>query len=514
MNARYGPLLLFIIFALILVMGCCAAFKKQKEHFEELKFAPPANQPPMNNCYEYAALDKVAGSGLSLGWSLGNSNWDIISRAKILSLMVPSKDSMMQTVDRGFLLNGRCEIPSEVEPLLGVDSSSCVLANKHQLKKTSDGRCFVEMNDREKVLEIVDDAYKIYDADKLKIIANLEYEIKYYKDAKQSLDQQIPIMDKELETYSNLLVPLIKNNQNIRIYNENLTNCIRSTNEAIQVNNMLLGRIVADITNTLRKIQVLVEMMNAYQPYTNKQAPAPPPPPPPPEPQPTCRMAYTNFSRIGGGKMIYLDRHNVACAPDEILTSFRLGTEKKQEARYEYRCCQIPYKLTHNMQETVTGWTVNAEQKTEYLDRQVPDCGNRFINTFRLERDDAYKNIRYKLTCDSIGVKDEKFQPVMDGCYTMTTDWVKDQKTGGVTELNAHNVACKDGEGLTQFSLQRNPEHTHFRYSYQCCKPAAAPKLQPAPEPVFVPAQYKKPEIQQSKYGDIADFTCPMPLNT
>lgn len=60
----------------------------------------------------------------------------------------------------------------------------------------------------------------------------------------------------------------------------------------------------------------------------------------------SCVTKYTE-PKITGDAPIFLDRHNVACPPDTVMTSFRLyntppGTDVAggQTQQYEYRCCK------------------------------------------------------------------------------------------------------------------------------------------------------------------------------
>ena len=62
-----------------------------------------------------------------------------------------------------------------------------------------------------------------------------------------------------------------------------------------------------------------------------------------------CRNLQTNFSEDGDGSAYNLDRHDVKCAADEAMTSFKLvrnpierrNTEGDRVA-YEYTCCKMP----------------------------------------------------------------------------------------------------------------------------------------------------------------------------
>ena len=56
----------------------------------------------------------------------------------------------------------------------------------------------------------------------------------------------------------------------------------------------------------------------------------------------TCRNASTDWNDRHDGNAMFLDRHNVECADDEVLTKFRLTTDHvNSKQRYDYRCCKL-----------------------------------------------------------------------------------------------------------------------------------------------------------------------------
>ncbi len=52
----------------------------------------------------------------------------------------------------------------------------------------------------------------------------------------------------------------------------------------------------------------------------------------------TSRMVTTPANDDGGGNSIYLDRHNVACADDEVMNYFTLYRPSDNQIAYSYRC--------------------------------------------------------------------------------------------------------------------------------------------------------------------------------
>jgi hypothetical protein len=55
----------------------------------------------------------------------------------------------------------------------------------------------------------------------------------------------------------------------------------------------------------------------------------------------TCRDVSTPWELSGGGHTAYLDRLNVACGPNEMLSQFRLQQSGWMHSRYNYKCCSV-----------------------------------------------------------------------------------------------------------------------------------------------------------------------------
>jgi hypothetical protein len=59
-----------------------------------------------------------------------------------------------------------------------------------------------------------------------------------------------------------------------------------------------------------------------------------------------CRSVSTPFQPEGGGKSVYLDRHNIVCNDDEMISQMRYIRSGKDTFRYDYKCCKIdPSKM-------------------------------------------------------------------------------------------------------------------------------------------------------------------------
>jgi hypothetical protein len=54
---------------------------------------------------------------------------------------------------------------------------------------------------------------------------------------------------------------------------------------------------------------------------------------------PKCVDRTTVANDFGGGNTIFLDRHNVQCNPNEVLSGFQLSRPKPNQIAYKYKCC-------------------------------------------------------------------------------------------------------------------------------------------------------------------------------
>lgn len=55
----------------------------------------------------------------------------------------------------------------------------------------------------------------------------------------------------------------------------------------------------------------------------------------------TCRDVSTSWQLSGGGHTAYLDRLNVACGPNEMISQFQLQQSGWMHSRYNYKCCSV-----------------------------------------------------------------------------------------------------------------------------------------------------------------------------
>jgi hypothetical protein len=103
----------------------------------------------------------------------------------------------------------------------------------------------------------------------------------------------------------------------------------------------------------------------------------------------------TNFSDSGRGNTIYLDRHNIDCK-DNAIKRFRLVNNGGDQIKYEVTCSSGDLGPSTNKNTGANDW---GGGNSIYLDRHNIDCGSdSVLSQFRLSRP-AGNQIRYDYTC-------------------------------------------------------------------------------------------------------------------
>lgn len=103
----------------------------------------------------------------------------------------------------------------------------------------------------------------------------------------------------------------------------------------------------------------------------------------------------TGTNDWGGGNTVYLDRHNVDCGTKPIA-QFKLVRPAGNKIRYDYRCSNRP--STGPCRGANTGWNQESSQNI-YLDRHNVQCNSdEVITQFKLNRNGQGK-FRYDYKC-------------------------------------------------------------------------------------------------------------------
>lgn len=107
----------------------------------------------------------------------------------------------------------------------------------------------------------------------------------------------------------------------------------------------------------------------------------------------------TGWNAEGGGRSVYLDRHDVNCGA-HALTHFHLRRRGNGQYRYNYTCSRGRH--SGKCRGTATRWNSEGDHKNIYLDRHHARCGNHEVMTrFKLNRR-GNGTFRYDYTCCKI----------------------------------------------------------------------------------------------------------------
>lgn len=109
----------------------------------------------------------------------------------------------------------------------------------------------------------------------------------------------------------------------------------------------------------------------------------------------------TGFNEEGGGNVIYLDRHVIKCDPGSAISRIHLTRNGANKFQYEYKCVPIP-KLTACVNKSTVA-NEDGNGNFVYLDRQNVQCeANQVLSKVNLTRP-SDKTIRYDYTCCARG---------------------------------------------------------------------------------------------------------------
>lgn len=105
----------------------------------------------------------------------------------------------------------------------------------------------------------------------------------------------------------------------------------------------------------------------------------------------------TGANDWGGGNTIYLDRHNIDCGSDSVLTQFRLIRPSESQIRYDYTCKKSNKSLTcRDVNTPANDW---GGGNSIFLDRHDVSCNeNEVLSQVHLTRPTGGE-ISYKYKC-------------------------------------------------------------------------------------------------------------------
>jgi len=178
------------------------------------------------------------------------------------------------------------------------------------------------------------------------------------------------------------------------------------------------------------------------------------------KPSLSLRAGNSGAHDDGGGKVYYMDRHNIGCGSD-ALNGFGLIRQPGGKTQYNYLCLKPGHLRTHE-KKTGSNWQGHNNGKVNsalYLDRHTVDCSDKPITQFRLHRDGT-KKVYYKYKCGNVSTQN-------NACRNTSTPW--NEESDNVWYLDRHYAKCNPDEYMTKFRLVRDGKG-NFRYNFRCCK--------------------------------------------
>jgi hypothetical protein len=202
-----------------------------------------------------------------------------------------------------------------------------------------------------------------------------------------------------------------------------------------------------------------------------------------------CYVKETHRNHRGGNNYNFLDRHDVACGDQEVMSGFKLQFSGGDKMAYKYTCCRpstfdgrirpqvIDIKNTDEHQHKGE-WNYPAKMGHEIA------CGDGYVNRFKLDtsygkkkkqRDNCGRRVRvttgdkdwYSYKCSQIKKQNENdMRSVNTSCVTKQTDLQPQE--GGISNMQYMDVKCEDSY-LKDFKIIE--DDGKYGYSYTCCKP-------------------------------------------
>lgn len=178
------------------------------------------------------------------------------------------------------------------------------------------------------------------------------------------------------------------------------------------------------------------------------------------EPSLSLRAGNSGAQADGGGKVYYLDRHNIDCGSD-ALNQFGLIRQSGGKTQYNFSCLK-PLNLQTKGAYTSSqykGGRSGRRSSALYLDRHDLNCHDKPITQFALKRSGT-RRIKYEYKCGNVASSDVT-------CRNTSTPW--NQESSSVHYLDRHNVKCNSDEYISKFKLNRDGKGK-WRYDFKCCK--------------------------------------------
>ena len=184
-------------------------------------------------------------------------------------------------------------------------------------------------------------------------------------------------------------------------------------------------------------------------------------------PAPTYENLSTPWNDAGGGNTLYLDRHDIKCNANGALSRLHLQTAPHlaNTLRYDYTCMSSG-SLGNTLSKT-TPFNDDGGGNAVYLDRHDVDCGNNAVITdLKLQRNSSGNQYQYQYKCAAPSKQPLKCRadstPWNDegGGNTVYLDRhnIKCKPSEALSRVHLQR----------QWNAQGNPTGK-YRYDYTCC---------------------------------------------
>lgn len=165
----------------------------------------------------------------------------------------------------------------------------------------------------------------------------------------------------------------------------------------------------------------------------------------------------TLMNEDGGGKAVYLDRHDIDCQENSINQLKLSRNNEGNSYNYKYTCSQ-----GGNLNTSIDFSNNPSESSNNaiFLDRQPIAC----------EKDSVLSRLRLRTLGDGKWTYDYKCKKSNSPltCTDKSTP-LNEEGGGNALYLDRHNIQCDDNESLSALALVRNGQG-QWQYKYKCCK--------------------------------------------
>jgi hypothetical protein len=107
----------------------------------------------------------------------------------------------------------------------------------------------------------------------------------------------------------------------------------------------------------------------------------------------------TSWNDGGGGNSIFLDRHNIDCGPRKVLTGLKLLKDSNNNIQYQYKCAATG---DINCRSVTTQWDDEGNGDIRYLDRHNIKCNDNEVLSQLAYRRSGNGTFRYEYTCCAV----------------------------------------------------------------------------------------------------------------